>query len=369
MHEYLNPLIAAFVSNRTVLWKFCDRKPCQLDNVYDCNIYLKRHEWIPSLSEVVAKMKEKNCPQPHFEEIVKIKLRWQANRIIMCCGIDGIKSPIIDFGTHELHEMLALSYNQSRLGSAARHKTSLLFARGEDFAYGMMFRASFAYKPWVLESNDAMIAQGTAHLPADRPPFFFGLHLRHSSMEDLHGMEHGETACLKKLISDLLPTGRSCVILVATDRPEKVEEYSRTNFQEGCKVIFSNHTISPAVIINRIEHGPFTGAVAMCDLELLSRADVFLGSSYTNSRLMYLTSTFSMLMASLRASSGRATARQHPSYWLPTCGPMEAARTGPDPYFDPHSFRCGVHNDDTEFKLPAACPYYNKDDNMLAAAA
>ena len=319
------------------------------------------------MAEVMHKMKAMACTvtEPkRGEQMIEPMFRWQANKIVMCCGIDTLSSVFIDYGTHELHEMLSLSLNASRLNKVSKRKAQLLFQFGEDFAYGAMFRSSFVFKPFVTHANDLVIQEGVEHIPKDRPPFYFGMHLRHSSMDDKFGMEHGETPCMEKLIKDLLPEGRSCVILVATDRPEKVAEYKRTNFKEGCKVIFSNHSLSPAVIINRIEHGPFTGPVAMCDLELLSRSDVFLGSSYTSPHLMMYTSTFSMLMAALRASSGLPTALKYRSYWLPSCGPMVGARTEPDPFYnDPH-FQCGKHTV-TKIDLTSICPYFDKDENDL----
>jgi hypothetical protein len=109
MHEYLNAFIGAFILDRTVVWKFCQRKSCQMDNQQDCDDHLTRMAWIASAAEVESLWKASNCPHEDITTIgwplVLPKFRWQSSKIMMCCGMNLINNSFVDFGTHDLHEM------------------------------------------------------------------------------------------------------------------------------------------------------------------------------------------------------------------------------------------------------------------------
>jgi hypothetical protein len=69
MHEFLNAWAGAVVTNRTVLWHFCNRKPCLMDDEETCGLYIERATWIPSAKEVEAKWKSSNCDQDVAERV------------------------------------------------------------------------------------------------------------------------------------------------------------------------------------------------------------------------------------------------------------------------------------------------------------
>ena len=112
---------------------------------------------------------------------------------------------------------------------------------------------------------------------------FFGLHLRHSLMHDKEGLDYGEVGCLETLIKAHKSASQHCVILLATDRIKKLQDFTTTAASLGCSLVTSNHTYT--LYVNRPEHGPFTGSLAMLDLELLSRSDFMIGSTYAGNEL------------------------------------------------------------------------------------
>lgn len=99
MHEFLNAFVGAFVTNRTILWKFCDRKPCWVDDEETCSKYLRRSSWIPSYKEVSAKMHERGCGiSTDAQQVIHFRIRYNAEKILACCGIHNLTMTFVDYG-------------------------------------------------------------------------------------------------------------------------------------------------------------------------------------------------------------------------------------------------------------------------------
>ena len=91
----------------------------------------------------------------------------------------------------------SLVLNQSRLDEAHRGRARSLFREGEDFGYGVLLRSSFRFKDAVAANNDrsllaalspaaaAAFSSQAASSSSSEAVFSVGLHLRHSSMEDV----------------------------------------------------------------------------------------------------------------------------------------------------------------------------------------
>jgi hypothetical protein len=158
------------------------------------------------------------------------------------------------------------------------------------------------------------------------------------------------------------PTRRNCVILLASDRAPKIALWKTRALHEwNCSLVISNHTSNYSLHATRHENGPFSGEVAFKDVELLSRSDFFLGSSYTHEGkgVLGMTSTFSLLIAALRATGGNVHAISKPAIYLPTCGAALAGRVSSfDGVYD-KSFFCG-NCVKTGILLPEFCPFWNK---------
>lgn len=318
MHEFLNNFAGAFITNRTLVWRFCTRKPCQLDNEGDCNEFTQRFPWILSMWDMEKRWEEDHCEwrQGHHvvHQLIPQKFRFQTEQILICCGLDPDIFPVarLDYGTLELHEMFALSLPVARLNPDSKARAAELFRNGEDFAYGVLFRSTFLIKDNVRVPNNEMIRSHEESLTHQfnndphlrkvtfdsSPPsgpitvkpfyigmwssavllpfivFFVGLHIRHSNNDQEEGMDAYGYACVEKTLQYLHSVQaelneeaaksngprvhRPCVILLASDRKHEIDKWTNsTNVAPlNCTVLVSNHSHAHTAWN---EHGPFSG--------------------------------------------------------------------------------------------------------------
>jgi len=92
MHEFLNSFLLAFVTNRTLVWRFCSRKPCQLDNEGDCNEVTTRFPWILSEWDMEKRWETDGCSAKHTHNhvhpLIPPKFKYQTEQIVVCCGLE-----------------------------------------------------------------------------------------------------------------------------------------------------------------------------------------------------------------------------------------------------------------------------------------
>ena len=128
--------------------------------------------------------------------------------------------------------------NQSRLDDEHRMRARSLFREGEDFGYGVLLRSSFHIKDAVAANNNRSLLAALGPSSATQPVFSIGLHLRHSSMEDVGGAEHGEWRCVREIMARHFrprlqsQPGLRCVLLLATDRPRIMELWLNRSMHE-----------------------------------------------------------------------------------------------------------------------------------------
>jgi hypothetical protein len=368
MHEFLNNYAAALITNRTLLWKFCNRKPCLVDFESDCSLVLERFSWLPSLQRFESLWKEKNCTESAgIVDLVDMRHRYNTEEIVMCCGIDKMdKIPLLNFGTHEMHELMGVSHRNALLQNDTKARVRILFEQGDDFLYGVLFRTAFKFMPSIISNNDEILRSNNLsflvsshhqhhHHQYMRHPqhLVLGVHLRHSAtVEDVqHNMDNQGIACVNKLLAHTNHSRdahhqRPCVILLASDRNQSLN-YWRNSNDIYCKIVTTDHVKSH---IEWTEHGPFTGEIAMMDIEMVSRADYFIGSTYTTPRLMNYGSTFSLIIAERRASSGNRNSLKTQAKWLPGCVELVANRLAPKSLYQDPNFQCNLQD------IPALCP-------------
>ena len=330
-HEFLNAVVAAMVIDRTLVWQYCPRKPCSVDDEETCARYMTRSTWIPSIEEVEAKFRGANCSSQinrNHQLIVYAMRHWQ-ERKLACCGIDQLNATLVNFGVFfDRREMSVLSLPFAQLGNDSKQRASILFSLGEDAAYGYVLRSVFQFTDAIKSQNSAPL------LAAPNNTLYIGLHLRHSSSSEEGAKElAGEKQCLEQTIKFAVlgdgqnKTTRPCVVLVASDRFLSLDRVRQTAMQLGCTAVVTNHT---AIKKSYGEHGPYWGEIAMLDMELLSHAEYFIGSSYIQySHLVNenCISSYSMLVAALVASkSGYQHSPEERVRWLPFCGKASIGR-------------------------------------------
>lgn len=342
MHEFLNAYVGAFVTNRTLVWQFCTRRPCQLDNEGDCSAVLERFPWMSSSWKFRELWKSNKCEGTGDAfEVIPQRFRYMADEVSMCCGFDEIKESVVQYGTHEGHEFYGLSTTNARLAPASKYRAKLLFEHGENFGYGVLFRTVFRFRDAVIKNNNRNLLAAGLHLrhtgssllnssktdsaqyfiPSTSPrPFVIGVHLRHAGGEE-NGVDPSGMKCVQHFLHDMNITG-PCYVLLASDRNDSVQHWIHSK-QQPCQVITSPHDQHHTAYN---EHGPFTGLIAMQDIELVSRADVLIGSGYTHHHLQGRASTFSLLVAERLASNGGHYSASTQSRFLQACVPVHAAR-------------------------------------------
>lgn len=297
----------------------------------------------------------------------------------MCCGIDGLdKHAVINIGTHEMQEMRGVTHPNALLQNSTKAVVSTLFSYGSTFLYGMLFRTAFRFQPHIVKANDDVLRQANLlHLvnAAMKQPHHhvnhehhsaagsgrhgshavvIGVHLRHSgnAADTEHVWDNHAIECVQHALQQLnhsreSNSHRPCYILLASDRNQSLN-YWKESQAVYCTVITSDHA-KPHT--EWTEHGPFTGETAMKDLELVSRApDFFIGTLYDTNLLRKLGSTFSLLMAERRASSGGRNSLQRGGRLIPGCIEPVGNRIQPKPMYANPQFQCD------RGEIPVVCP-------------
>eukprot|EP01038_Epipyxis_sp_PR26KG_P004958 gene4958-6931_t len=393
MHEFTNSLIGAYLLNKTVVYKFCDRKPCKWDNEGDCNEFFTRHSWILSYETLVNKWNSLRCSEltnssTDLEILIIPQFRYQTSKILTCCGIEQFPSvgrtPFMIFGTFELHEMYALTVPSARISKNLKTRVNELFHLGEDFGYGVMFLISFEFKSFIIHENNKLLSLHEGEI-LQHNRIRIGLHLRHSGLLNLNDMKtifFSATSCVNELfvlkqpfmnnktINNFNNNSIPCSILLSTDRSEILEYATSLKLLSNynCTVIVSNHskTRIPGLIN---EHGLFAGHIAINDLELISRSDFFIGSTYvTPTHLRNYASSFSLLIAELKAVKNSnnydfvpASYHNYKPWYMPRCVEALGGQIFPDELYDRNKppFECG-NNEEKKIMLHLKCPYWNK---------
>ncbi len=376
MHEFLNGYLTAFVTNRTLLWQYCDRRPCKVNPYGKCNELVPRLPWIMHIGELWDMWKDQNCSEPW--NIHGLTTMWQrdtAEEIAMCCGVDNLTIPIIYFGTFQQHEYFSLHLPQARLSETSRRRAQLIFRQGEHVGYGILLKSSFHIGKQIVEDNNQLIRKHIAQIQQnishpnyvvslsvrnEHEPFFISLHLRHAHLASQSRIiqdDRGLT-CLLSLIAKYrnnIMKDRLCIILFSTDRTETYE-YIRTLPPEelgNCSVLTTDHQ---GHHIQHSEHGPYVGDIAVRDVELLSRADLLIGSIYNTPKLSLWSSSFSLLIAEFRSMNGRPYSISIPPVFTANCDVVIGSRIVPKDIYTNSSITCTAANQ-PGVNLPAECPY------------
>ena len=62
MHEFLNAFAGAVITNRTLVWSYCDRVSCKMGGtVSRCDAMLRRKEWILSATMLMQRLERGGC--------------------------------------------------------------------------------------------------------------------------------------------------------------------------------------------------------------------------------------------------------------------------------------------------------------------
>jgi hypothetical protein len=320
--SFLNSLIWAIITNRTLLYTFegpflaCleinqQTSMCQANNhslhsncthqchfyntQQDCDRVLQQATWLPSW-EMWSRhqfLQNSTLYEVDFWSTVPKDLPWFAlppqeqgrrrqDHHHRDVGVDArtdltlVQFPLLvsqtDYLARAEHRDYLLNTTWSRQIAEGLH------SGGRSYLYGMLYRHAFRPTPAVTR---------TLPLVYNDTIFGLGLHSRHIYESMDGGRTKREEDCLLHLYHTLYNKTRfpgGCQVHLMSDRQLTLDTLSRfiqTNMP-NCQPVLAQHTTSSAS--ERREHGPFAGAAFFHDMELLARGTRhgFVGTSTTS---------------------------------------------------------------------------------------
>jgi hypothetical protein len=301
LHHFMNDLLFAMATNRTVLWKYWDRESCmQLGNTYDqnvcststmntlsdCDSVLERAPWIPSFEEWSVTLDlppavevfegglQAPRSNPHSQRVPwidkKTKRYGPASNwplVVFQPKVGAMKSvskiPGVDFA------LKYFPYDKN-----AQSVIANLFHLGNYFMYGMMFHKSFSLTSTILSS--------VAKAPPTSDALSFAIHSRHADPDDDGSDVSKETECLSNLMAN---NHNVCQVYIMSDRRKTLSSLRRWLRSHHCSIVEAEHEKGGSF---EGEHGPFAGIGFFQDLLVASQArSGYVGNARSSSKLLY----------------------------------------------------------------------------------
>lgn len=219
---------------------------------------------------------------------------------LICCG-----EKIIDFTMISVclnhHNLYQMSSERANLTSSHRAIAGILFSVDEYALYGLLLRHAFSIPPPGPRVKKALQRISAPIVGANRP-ITFGLHVRHYETDPVYIEVDIIRAAesIRRAYAVFVPKGdRLCIVLLAANRPEILESHRIAD--TGCSVVcVERPPLDQRIVNNSSEHGVWANSdIEIDDVNLLSMADVFIGSNiFKNAH-----STFSVLIADLMSSA------------------------------------------------------------------
>jgi hypothetical protein len=284
MHHFFNDFLWAVLTNRTMLWKYYDRKTCnkygkeygpkvcQLSNTVDvCNGILVRAPWIPSFDEWAPKLDleepfEFPFRSTHPKAFVSNHFPWKHGDEKLHGADDGKKYPqqvaVFVQNVWKSGLLEQESIRNELLGtSRARERAKQLYAWGTDFLFGMLHRSAFDFSDSIRASSNELLLLDNTNVAS------VAVHSRHI-YENVDGCTiDREIKCLQTILRHA--RGRSVNVRLMSDRECTISRLTRWLNKQNISVAVAKHDESKG---SRAEHGPFAGAGYYQDLALASTA-------------------------------------------------------------------------------------------------
>lgn len=264
LHHFMNALVWAVVTNRTILWKYYDMETCQrVGRNYDrsicfktgtqesCNGVLPLRDWIPSYdkwapllglsypSEVSFWSTHSPISASNSSKAFKVRKK----RDEKAARIASEPSPI-DLSTEYLLDFGQLLGNEAAILESERNREYLLhsinsrttaerlLSASNKFLYGLLFERLFSF-------NDGLVR--AVHLA---PNTTLGVrsvavHSRHSNESDDGTNTDREIDCLKKVLPR---SNHPCVVYIMSDRPASIERIKNAAQGMNCTPFLPQHS-------------------------------------------------------------------------------------------------------------------------------
>jgi hypothetical protein len=318
MHHFLNGFLWAVLTNRTMLWKYYDRRNClrygklyspqicqSANTAKDCSKVLLRAPWIPSYDEWARKL---NLAKPvefpfrstHPKSVASRHYPWKDGDEKFYGADNEKKYPhqvavfVQNVGKFSPFETERIR-NETLVTLRGRESAKYLYSFGTYFLFGMLHRSAFDFANHIRANEGALIKQNAVSV---------AVHSRHVST-DVDGCNISkETNCMQKII-DNSPTG-SINVRVMSDRECTISRMKDWLGKRNISVAVAQHDKYKDF---SAEHGPYAGAGFYQDLALASTArSHIVAMKRTSSDLMLELVVFNTKMDAWRAGEDVKTA-------------------------------------------------------------
>ena len=329
LHHFYNDFLLAFLTNRTILWKYWDREACiQLGNKYDheicvdgnrtlgiddpaqaCGSIMTTAPWMPSYEDWskrlnlpqpvqvwIRPINPHNAPSPTPEGVERI--RWVVDETEHESNntITGLSSKWKIAVFQPLVGVLGPPFVEKQLTHNPRQlsRVRTLFAFGAEFWYGLLF--DYALR---LRNDFLTTVESSNSLSNDLDPTLstlsIALHSRHTDPNDDGSNITAELEYLRSSIHEMMLLNlTSCRLFMLSDRPRTLTALHHwfANNAIECTVVQARHDAHSNEMGLEAEHGPFAGAGFVQDLELASREAskslnvVWIGHGRSSSKLL-----------------------------------------------------------------------------------
>uniref|UniRef100_A0A7S3PKA2 Uncharacterized protein n=1 Tax=Aplanochytrium stocchinoi TaxID=215587 RepID=A0A7S3PKA2_9STRA len=289
VHVLLNALIFGIVTNRTLLWKYCDLEdicPHHGDKS-GCDKWLELNSWVPGYEEwsyLLGKEQKK---------LVESHINARLNKLGKFDTVGGTMLNVGKMEQQQVGDILSRNRNlykyleNPKLQAIAQD----LFAAGKFYTYGMAFNALFTFSLATLPQS--LRDQNNSDIPQTLTTI--ALHSRHQWNVLKGDKVEKELKCLNQTFHKLAPKtkeekGFPCAVHLMSDRNltlNVLKPVVRNVF--NCTAVVAAHHEGEG--LNQ-EHGPFAGPGFLQDLALAF-------FHVTDGVIIHKGSTASMLLAEL----------------------------------------------------------------------
>jgi hypothetical protein len=298
---FMNNLLWAIITNRTVLYQYLDRETCErlmvsqplsfLDcraaNVErDCDAVLERSTWLPSYEEfadpswsTTTTIHQVEFWQTHWSNVsdawVRDRYRYDAAKHTNLTKVDKINATIVNFPAltnYEIVDLLERDTRQNLLATTdARMTARKLVHHGLRYAYGMFLAETFRLRQEHVEMVKDYYDAAKRHDNNETDVVFsIALHSRHKFVKQKGRNIQMEKDCLNKVLVHRA-ANQPCQVCAMSDRTLALTKLKSWLEKEhrGCQMITVDHSSTETSF--SVEHGRHAGAGFARELDLCYR--------------------------------------------------------------------------------------------------
>ena len=233
MFPGLNALAIAVVADLPMIWL------CSANCRRGCARFLDRKAW-PNASDSVPTDRPTrgiNTAWVGANWLAQVSSSFSLEPWLLACQPPNPSDSVVSYGpSGQQQQAAALALQGSSLTVEQQRHAAQLFALGADYAFGVLFRAAFSFRPFVAEATEEQLARTLGRgSPSgaykynhgwrqDPCAFWLAVHVRHQDEGD-RGDRPGDVRAFGGAIRRAVLTANasSCVVLVATDREPTFE--------------------------------------------------------------------------------------------------------------------------------------------------